>query len=106
MRLWWTQPAPFDLEADVVLAIRDDAVVGYGDLGDQANDGMVLWLDIRGNNRAEVHAEPSGVPSSGGRPRRRKRVADEKDVLSGPPRREGLPLDPGLVPDGDRAAEP
>lgn len=81
VRVWWTQPAPFDLEADVVLAIRDDAVVGYGDLGDQANDGMVLWLDIRGNHRAEVHAElerralerraASGVVRA---------VADEKDV--------------------------
>ena len=54
---WWTQPAPFDLERDVVLASEDGEVVGYGDLGDQANDGTVLWLDVRGDALAEVHAE-------------------------------------------------
>ena len=54
---WWTQPAPFDLAADAVVAIRDDAIVGYGDVGDQANDGSVLWLDVRGEALDEVHAE-------------------------------------------------
>ena len=33
------------------------SVVGYGDLGDQAKDGSVLWLDVRGEASAEVHAE-------------------------------------------------
>jgi hypothetical protein len=32
VRGWWTQPAPFDLRRDVVLAVANDAVVGYGDL--------------------------------------------------------------------------
>lgn len=54
---WWTQPAPFDLSTDVVLALRDGVVVGYGDIGDQANDGSVLWLDVRGEALREVHAE-------------------------------------------------
>jgi mycothiol synthase len=57
VRAWWTQPPPFVLAADVVLAVRDGLVVGYGDVGDQANDGMVLWLDIRGEARADVLAE-------------------------------------------------
>ena len=54
---WWTQPPPFDLAADAVVAVRDGKVVGYGDIGDQANDGSVLWLDVRGQANAEVHAE-------------------------------------------------
>ena len=54
---WWTQPAPFDLARDVVVAVRNDAVVGYGDLGDQANDGTVFWLDVRGGALREIHAE-------------------------------------------------
>jgi ribosomal protein S18 acetylase RimI-like enzyme len=60
VRGWWTQPAPFDLERNVVLAIQDGDVVGYGDLGDQANDGTVLWLDVRGDALAEVHTELEG----------------------------------------------
>ena len=81
VRVWWTQPPPFDLAEDVVLALRGDAVVGYGDLGDQANDGTVLWLDVRGDDRVEVLAElerralerraASGVVRA---------VADEKDA--------------------------
>ena len=54
---WWTQPAPFDLARDVLVAVRDGAVVGYGDLGDQASDGTVFWLDVRGGALPEVHAE-------------------------------------------------
>jgi ribosomal protein S18 acetylase RimI-like enzyme len=54
---WWTQPPPFDLDADVVVAFRDGSIVGYGDVGDQANDGRFLWLDVRGEAQAEVHAE-------------------------------------------------
>jgi mycothiol synthase len=54
---WWTQPAPFDLARDVVVAVRNGAVVGYGDLGDQANDGTVFWLDVRGGALREIHAE-------------------------------------------------
>lgn len=54
---WWTQPPPFDLSTDAVLALRDGVVVGYGDIGDQANDGSVLWLDVRGEALHEVHAE-------------------------------------------------
>lgn len=57
VRGWWTQPPPFDLARDVVLAVRDGAVGGYGDLGDQANDGAVLWLDVRGDGLPELHAE-------------------------------------------------
>lgn len=57
VRGWWTQPPPFDLTADVVVAIRDGVIVGYGDVGDQANDGAVLWLDVRGEAAAETHAE-------------------------------------------------
>jgi ribosomal protein S18 acetylase RimI-like enzyme len=57
VRGWWTQPPPFDLERDVVLAVRSGLVVGYGDIGDQAHDGAVLWLDVRGEALAEVHAE-------------------------------------------------
>ena len=66
---WWTQPAPFDLARDAVVAVRNDAVVGYGDLGDQANDGTVFWLDVRGGALREIHAElerralARGVPS-------------------------------------------
>ena len=77
---WWAQPRPFDLEADVVVAVRDGGIVGYGDLGDQANDGSVLWLDIRGEECRELHAElerralarrrPDGVVRA---------VADERD---------------------------
>ncbi len=54
---WWTQPPPFDLAADAVVAVRDGTVVGYGDVGDQANDGSILWLDIRGEANDELHAE-------------------------------------------------
>ena len=54
---WWTQPPPFDLARDVVVAVRSGAVVGYGDLGDQANDGTVFWLDVRGGALREIHAE-------------------------------------------------
>jgi ribosomal protein S18 acetylase RimI-like enzyme len=54
---WWTQPAPFDLARDAVVALRNDTIVGYGDLGDQANDGSVLWLDVRGDAMPEIHAE-------------------------------------------------
>lgn len=54
---WWTQPPPFDLAGDVVVAVRDGTIVGYGDIGDQANDGSVLWLDVRGEANREVHAE-------------------------------------------------
>jgi hypothetical protein len=57
VRGWWTQPAPFDLARDAVVAVRDGAIVGYGDIGDQAHDGTVLWLDIRGAAMPEVHAE-------------------------------------------------
>ena len=54
---WWTQPPPFDLARDAVVAVRDGEIVGYGDLGDQANDGSVLWLDVRGGAMPELHAE-------------------------------------------------
>ena len=54
---WWTQPAPFDLARDAVVAVEDGEIVGYGDLGDQANDGAVLWLDVRGGAIEEIHAE-------------------------------------------------
>lgn len=54
---WWTQPPPFDLARDAVVAVRGGSVVGYGDLGDQAHDGSVLWLDVRGEANSEVHAE-------------------------------------------------
>jgi ribosomal protein S18 acetylase RimI-like enzyme len=57
IRGWWTQPPPFDVERDVVLAVREGHVVGCGDIGDQAHDGAVLWLDVRGEAIAEVHAE-------------------------------------------------
>jgi mycothiol synthase len=54
---WWTQPPPFDVAADAVVAVRAGEIVGYGDLGDQANDGRVLWLDVRGEALAEIHEE-------------------------------------------------
>jgi len=54
---WWTQPQPFDLARDAVVAVQDGEIVGYGDLGDQANDGSVLWLDVRGAAMPETHAE-------------------------------------------------
>jgi ribosomal protein S18 acetylase RimI-like enzyme len=57
VRGWWTQPPPFDLTRDVVLATRDGVIVGYGDLSDQAHDGMTFWLDVRGDAIAETHAE-------------------------------------------------
>ena len=57
VRGWWTQPAPFDLGRDAVVALRDGAIVGYGDIGDQSNDGTVLWLDVRGKAMPEVHSE-------------------------------------------------
>jgi mycothiol synthase len=57
IRGWWTQPPPFGLAADAVVAVRDGTIVGYGDVGDQANDGSVLWLDIRGEANKELHAE-------------------------------------------------
>lgn len=82
VRGWWTQPAPFDLARDVVLAVDGRGrVVGYGDLGDQANDGAVLWLDVRGEavepvlveleRRALERRAPEGVV---------KAVADERDA--------------------------
>ena len=81
MRGWWTQPPPFDRERDAVVALREGRVVGYGDVGDQANDGSVLWLDVRGDAMDEVLAElerrarerraPSGVVRA---------VADERDA--------------------------
>jgi ribosomal protein S18 acetylase RimI-like enzyme len=54
---WWAQPPPFDLARDAVVAVQDGQIVGYGDLGDQANDGSVLWLDVRGGAPPELHAE-------------------------------------------------
>jgi len=54
---WWTQPPPFDLAQDAVIAVQDGEIIGYGDLGDQANDGSVLWLDVRGGAMPELHAE-------------------------------------------------
>ena len=57
VRGWWTQPPPFDAERDVLVAVRDGEIVGYGDVGDQANDGAVLWLDVRGSALDEVLAE-------------------------------------------------
>jgi mycothiol synthase len=57
VRGWWTQPPPFDRERDVVVALQEGRVVGYGDLGDQAHDGSVLWLDVRGTALGEVLAE-------------------------------------------------
>ena len=81
VRGWWTQPPPFDLSADAVVAIRKGELVGYGDIGDQANDGSVLWLDVRGEAGREVHAElerralvrrsPDGVIRA---------IADERDA--------------------------
>lgn len=71
IRGWWTQPPPFDLGQDVCLAVQRDAVVGYGDLGDQAHDGAVQWLDMRGpvipslfgelERRAAARARPGGL---------------------------------------------
>ena len=68
---WWTQPPPFDLVEDVVLVERDGAIVGYGDVGDQANEGTVFWLDVRGEQfeqlvleltrRARAKAAPEAV---------------------------------------------
>jgi hypothetical protein len=54
---WWTQPPPFDLAADVVVAVHGGTIVGYGDLGDQSHDAPVLWLDVGGEANDEVHAE-------------------------------------------------
>ena len=81
VRGWWTQPPPFDRERDVVVALREGRVVGYGDVADQANDGSVLWLDVRGDAMDEVLAElerrarerraPSGAVRA---------VADERDA--------------------------
>jgi ribosomal protein S18 acetylase RimI-like enzyme len=57
VRGWWTQPPPFDPSTDAVVAVQGGEIVGYGDVGDQANDGCVLWLDIRGAADREVHDE-------------------------------------------------
>jgi ribosomal protein S18 acetylase RimI-like enzyme len=57
VRGWWTQPPPFDPATDAVVAIRGGEIVGYGDIGDQANDGSVLWLDVRGAAGRELHDE-------------------------------------------------
>lgn len=57
VRGWWTQPPPFDLERDVVVAVDGGEVVGYGDLGDQTNGGTVFWLDVRGQALELVLAE-------------------------------------------------
>ncbi|HEX2303611.1 MAG TPA: GNAT family N-acetyltransferase [Gaiella sp.] len=77
---WWTQPGPFDLERDVVLAVRGREVVGYGDLHDQGHDGSMLWRDVRGEGLGELHAEVErralGRLSPGGVVRA---VADERD---------------------------
>lgn len=71
LRGWWTQPPPFELARDVVLAERAGAIVGYGDLGDQADLGTVFWLDVRGaafeaivrelEERAAAKASPGAV---------------------------------------------
>lgn len=72
VRGWWTQPPPFDLARDVVLAVDGtDTVVGYGNLGDAASNGAVLWLDVRGDalepllaeleRRANARRSPDGV---------------------------------------------
>jgi len=57
VRGWWTQPAPFDLERDVCVAVRDGGIVGYGDLADPGNDGAVLWIDARGQVVDDVVTE-------------------------------------------------
>lgn len=71
VRGWWTQPAPFDLSEDVVVALRGTDVVGYGDLSDHATGGGVFWLDVRGaeedailgelERRARDRARPGAV---------------------------------------------
>jgi mycothiol synthase len=71
IRGWWTQPPPFDLTRDTVVAMSCGSIVGYGDIADQADDGTVLWLDVRGEEpealleelerRAGRRAAPGGV---------------------------------------------
>lgn len=68
---WWTQPPPFDLARDVVLAERGGTIVGYGDVGDQSELGAVFWLDVRGDaferlireleERARAKAKPDAI---------------------------------------------
>ncbi len=60
IRGWWTQPPPFDLARDVILAERDGTIIGYGDLGDQANRGTVFWLDVRGGELERLVTELEG----------------------------------------------
>lgn len=57
IRGWWTQPAPFDLERDVCVAVQGRRVTGYGDLADDRSDGSVFWLDVRGPAAAAVLSE-------------------------------------------------
>ncbi len=57
VRGWWTQPPPWDTARDVVIAVQEGEIVGYGDIGQQARDGRVFFLDSRGGAADEVLAE-------------------------------------------------
>ena len=46
LRGWFTLPS-IDRERDIRIALDGDVVVGYADLGDQADDGTRLWVDLR-----------------------------------------------------------
>lgn len=88
VRGWWTQPAPFDLASDIVLALRDGEIVGYGDVGDPGSDGRALWLDVRGDEPetlvAELERRARGRVAAGGVVRAVAGAEDEalREVLS------------------------
>ena len=69
LRGCWTSPPPWDLESDAVVAVEDGRITGYGDIGDQAADGTLLWLDVRGEPAAALaRGDGAARAANGSRP--------------------------------------
>jgi len=54
VEIWFDMPS-IDMERNARVAVEDDAVVGYADVGDRTGDGKLLWLDLR--------AQPAEMPA-------------------------------------------
>ena len=67
---FWSLPR-LDLDRDVVLAVRGDDVVGYGDVWAQGQHGEEVWLDVRGEGadlilarlEERAHERVGGAPA-------------------------------------------
>src|SRR5436190_9604524 len=46
LRVWFETPG-FDMTLDARVALRNDAIVAYGDVGDAGRDGKFVYVDLR-----------------------------------------------------------